>query len=46
MRVLFAGAVLTEQDVHLSAAEVEVDTVQGDDTGEGLAYAFDAQQLD
>lgn len=40
-----ARPVLTEQDVHLATAQVEVDAVQGHDAGEGLAYAFDAQQL-
>ncbi len=40
-----AGAVLTEQHMHLATAQVEVDTVERDHAGKGLAYALDAQQL-
>ncbi len=40
-----SGAVLTEQHMHFTAPQVEVDGVERDDAGEGFAYAFDAQQL-
>ncbi|GAB3705576.1 hypothetical protein GCM10028793_36530 [Nocardiopsis oceani] len=40
-----SGPVLTQQDVDLAAAQVEVDVVERDHAREGLAYALDAQQF-
>ena len=39
-----AGAVLAEQAVHLTGADVEVDAVQRPDAGEGLDDAVHLQQ--
>ncbi|ADI10120.1 hypothetical protein SBI_07000 [Streptomyces bingchenggensis BCW-1] len=40
-----ARTVLAQQDVHLAAAQIEVDAVERDHAGEGLADALHAQQL-
>jgi hypothetical protein len=40
----FAGAVLAEQAVHLTGLDVEVDAVEGPDSGERLGDAGHAEQ--
>jgi len=40
----FASAVLAEQHMHLARTEIEIDAVEGDDPGEMLRDAVEAEQ--
>ncbi len=41
-----ARAVLAEQGVHLAGAQIEIDAVERDHAGEGLAHALHAEQFE